>query len=78
MWTPTQSRNWQGSSPRVRALFLLFVGSLLFVVGLALLSGCAGTAGVVRALAHDTNSVSVKLTTPYGVLDYERNAGKAP
>lgn len=62
-------------SQRQRALCLLSVGLLLLAFGAVCLSGtgCAGTAGVVRALAKDTNSVAVKVTTPWGSMDYERN-----
>jgi hypothetical protein len=60
---------------RRQAAFLLLVGSSLLLFSWLLFfgTGCAGTANVVKALAKDTNSVSVKVTTPWGSLDYQRD-----
>lgn len=57
---------------RSRLLFALaIIGGV--IAALLLLPGCANTPAIVQALAQDTNSVSVKVTTPWGGLDYQRN-----
>ena len=73
MWTLNISKRWRESPALLRGCSLLCVGLLLLLVGSALLSGCAGQASVIRALGANTNSVTVKVTTPWGTLDYQRD-----
>jgi outer membrane lipoprotein SlyB len=47
----------------------------LIAVALSILSltGCVHTADIVKALAQDTNSIRLNVTTIYGTITLERN-----
>jgi hypothetical protein len=72
----TPSSNVPRCAPRLRGSLLHYVvAAALVALAIALLvTGCAGLPQVVDSLARDTNSVTVRLTTIHGSLDYRRNA----
>lgn len=59
--------------PRSSTLWLL--GALGGALALASLAGCqtSGASSLVKALAKDTNSVSVKVAGPFGTVEVLRN-----
>jgi len=78
MWTIKPFTLWPRCARPSRASFLLGAAFALAVLTFVLLatSGCANFATVVDSISKDTNSVSVKVTTTFGNLDYRRNTDK--
>lgn len=61
----------------MKKIALASVGFAAIAASIIALTGCAAgsTSAVIQALANDTNSVTVKVSSPWGSLDYERNQG---